>query len=151
MGACIEEKKKVSEKLKALNEERQTATGPMQDMIKEREALNEKIRALIDKRNEIRAEKRKKEDEFRAYMAEVRKIRAERAAEEREIRSKEMAERDRQRKADKLDVQPHNQEITLIQQTIFFCKGLVVDKSADTMEEKKEVEYAAMDGCEVVK
>merc|ERR1719478_604289 len=151
MSALIAEKQKVSEKLKALQEARGTVTGGVQDLVDERNALGEKVQALIAKRKEIRAEKKAAEDEYRAYQAEVRKLRAERAAAEREERQKEMAQRDRVRKAEKLDTQPYIQETTLIEQTIKFCQGLTGDnKSTETKEEKKEINHGDLAGIEVL-
>merc|ERR1712085_47139 len=45
----------------------------------------------------------------------------------------------RARKAEALDNQPYVSEITLIEQTIFFCKGLVKDKGPVEKQETKEV------------
>jgi len=149
MGAMIEEKKKVSEKLKALSESRQNATGDLGEIFTQREELSTKIKDLMAKRNEIRAEKREKDNEFRAYQAEVRKVRQEQAAKEREERQKQAKIRDKVRKAEQLDVQPHTQEITLINQTIAFCKSFTDNKTEEKKEEKKEIAHN-LDGVELL-
>merc|ERR1719324_1131783 len=112
----------------------------MPDLIKTREGLNEKIQAKIKERNEIRQERKEAEQAYRQYQAEIRKIRADRQAEERKERQKEYELRQLERKAEKLDEQPHVAEITLIEQSIKFCKDLQ-PKSTDTdkKDEKKEV------------
>jgi len=150
MGRYIEEKRKVSEKLKELNEQRKAETGDLPALIEEREALSLKIRELNGKRNEIRAEKRQQEQDYYAYQAEVRKLRQERSAKEREERQAEYEGTRRQREADKLDDQPHTSEITLIEQTIAFCKKLTAEKEVVAVEEKKEIAHTKMDGLEVM-
>jgi hypothetical protein len=150
MGRYIEEKRKVSEKLKELNEQRKAETGDLPALIEEREALSGKIRELNGKRNEIRAERRQQEQDYYAYQAEVRKLRQERSAKEREERQKEFEGRRREREAEKLDDQPHVSEITLIEQTIAFCKVLTKEKEETVKEEKKEIVHNKMDGLEVM-
>jgi uncharacterized coiled-coil DUF342 family protein len=150
MGRYIEEKRKVSEKLKELNESRKAETGDLPALIEEREALSAKIRELSGKRNEIRAERRKQEQDYYAYQAEVRKLRQERSAKEREERQAEYEGTRRKREADKLDDQPHTSEITLIEQTIAFCKKLTAEKEVVAEEEKKEIAHTKMDGLEVM-
>merc|ERR1711884_963233 len=56
----------------------------------------------------------------------------------------------RMKKADELDVQPYVSEITLIEQTILFCKSLVKDSGPAKVEEKKEVAHSNPDGTEVL-
>merc|ERR1712217_542939 len=133
------EKKKVSEQLKELNEERAKQTGDMPEFIKQREAINGKIQEKIKERNAIRQERKDAEQAYRAYQAEIRKIKAERQAEERRERQKEYELRQLERKAEKLDEQPHVAEMTLIEQTILFCKSLTQTKGPAKEEEKKTV------------
>jgi len=150
MGRYIEEKRKVSEKLKELNEQRKAETGDLPALIEEREALSGKIRELSGKRNEIRAERRQQEQDYYAYQAEVRKLRQERSSKEREERQAEYEGTRRKREAEKLDDQPHTSEITLIEQTIAFCKKLTAEKEVVAEEEKKEIAHTKMDGLEVM-
>jgi len=150
MSLLIAEKQKVSEKIKALSESRGAVTGGVQELIDERNKISEQIKELQANRNAIRAEKREAEDKYRAYQAEVRKIRQERASAEREERAKEMAKRDRERKAEKLDETPFVQETTLIEQTIKFCQGLTGTKTEEKKEEKKEVNHGDLAGVEVL-
>merc|ERR1712187_15008 len=132
------EKKKVSEQLKELNEERAKQTGDMPEFIKQREAINGKIQEKIKERNVIRQERKDAEQAYRAYQAE-------RQAEERKERQKEYELRQLERKAEKLDEQPHVAEITLIEQTISFCKSLTQAKGPEKKEEKK-VAVTEMEG-----
>jgi len=145
MAGYFLEKKKVSEKLKELNEARQQQTGDMPDLIAKREGLSKKIQEKIADRNSIRGERREKENEFRAYQAEVRKIKQERAGADRVLRQKEYEDRKRQQKAEKLDDHPYVQEITLIEQTIKFCNSLTGGRVEKKEEEKKEMAACEMD------
>merc|ERR1712187_1040493 len=139
------EKKKVSEQLKELNEERAKQTGDMPEFIKQREAINGKIQEKIKERNVIRQERKDADQAYREYQAEIRKLKAERQADERRERQKEYELRQREREAEKLEAQPHVAEITLIEQTILFCKSLTQTKGPEKKEEKK-VAVTEMEG-----
>jgi len=141
MAQYFIEKKKVSEKLKELSENRTKQTGDMPQLFNEREAISKQIGDKIAERNQIKAERRSAEQAYYAYQAEVRKIRQDRAAKERELRQKEYEDRRRLREAEKLDEQPYVAEITLIEQTLLFCKGLTQSKGPEKKEEKKETAY----------
>merc|ERR1712187_334976 len=104
----------------------------------------------IKERNVIRQERKEAEQAYRAYQAEIRKIKAERQAVERQERQKEYELRQLERKAEKLDEQPHVAEITLIEQTISFCKSLTQAKGPEKKEEKKETNYSLPEGATVV-
>merc|ERR1712187_361393 len=101
----------------------------------------------IKERNVIRQERKEAEQAYRAYQAEIRKFKAERQAEERRERQKEYELRQLERKAEKLDEQPHVAEITLIEQTISFCKSLTQAKGPEKKEEKKQTDFASLDGA----
>merc|ERR1712048_445469 len=106
--------------------------------IKVRDDLLAKRQEKMKERVEIKDEWKKAERNYSAYQAELRKIRQERAAKERQERQKEYELRQLERKAEKLDEQPHVAEITLIEQTISFCKSLTQAKGPEKKEEKKE-------------
>jgi len=150
MGQMLEEKRKVSEKLKELNEQRKAETGDLPALIEEREALSGKIRELSATRQTIRAEQRAGEQAYYAYQAEVRKLRQERSAQERTERQADYEKSKRVREAEKLDEQPFTSEITLIEQTIAFCKTFNKEKDSGEKEEKKEIDHGKMDGIEVM-
>merc|ERR1719217_2034148 len=84
-------------------------------------------------------------------MNEIRKIRAERAAEARQERQEEFDERRKQRQVEALDEQPHVAEITLIEQTISWCKSVLPKeekKAEDTA--KKDTKYENPEGSMVL-
>jgi uncharacterized coiled-coil DUF342 family protein len=150
MGMYFEEKKKVSEKLKELNEQRKAETGDLPALIEEREGLSGKVREMSAKRQQIRAEHRAAEQEYYAYQAEIRKMRQERSAQERQARQADYDKEKRVREAAKLDDPPHTSEITLIEQTIAFCKTFSKESGAAAVEEKKEIVHGNLDGMEVM-
>merc|ERR1711935_263600 len=73
-----------------------------------------------------------------------------RYAAEREGRQKEWEEQSRQKKVEKLDEQPFVTEITLLEQTIKFCKSLTSGKEVEKKEDKKDIEHNNMDGLQVL-
>merc|ERR550537_142124 len=150
MGQVFAERQKVSEQLKALNDERNSKMGDLPDLINEREELSKQIQEKIKERNGIRTERKQAEDAHYKYKAEIRKIKQERAAEERIKRQKEWEERKRLREADKLDEQPYVQEIALVEQCMAFCKSLTQTKGPAEKEEKKEVAYDLPKGAEIL-
>merc|ERR1711862_585404 len=81
------------------------------------------------------------EQDYYNYQLELRKIRQDRAAEDRKKRQEEFEVRKRVRDADKLDEQPYIAEITLIEQSIAFCKSLTQAKGTEKEEEKKEIKH----------
>merc|ERR1719387_2559325 len=127
-----EQKRLISAEYAKLNEERQKQMSDMPELFEERQKLQTSIQEKINKRNELRDEFREKEKAYNAYMNEIRKIRAEKAAESRIERQAEMDERRKQRQVEQLDEQPHVAEITLLEQTIAWCKSVL------PKEEKKE-------------
>merc|ERR1712113_681352 len=131
------EKKKVQEALKELTQERASQTGGMDGFINERNELWTKCQEQKKIKKEINDEWKQAERAYYAYQAELRKIKQERAAKEREERQKEYDLRQLERKAEKLDEQPHVAEITLIEQTIKFCTSLTQNKGPEKKEEKK--------------
>merc|ERR1712185_567675 len=123
----------------------------MPELFEERQALQTKIQDKIAERNKIRDEHREKEKEFNAYMNEIRKIRAERAAEDRKDRQAEFEERRKQKKVEQLDEQPHVAEITLLEQTILWCKNVLPKDDSKAEETKKvQTEFNNPDGAMVL-
>ncbi|CAE7768924.1 unnamed protein product [Symbiodinium microadriaticum] len=145
-----DEKKKIQDQMTELSEARKTQLGPIEEIQNERNAIGEKLRAKFEERNALRDEYRQQEREYWAYQQELRKARQERYAAEKAEKQKEYDLRRKQREAEKLDEQPYVAEITLIEQTIKYCKGLVQSKTEEKKDEKKEVEYNNPDGAEIL-
>merc|ERR1712187_348517 len=106
----------------------------------QRDEIGKSIAEKVKERNALRDEFRAAEKECYAYQSELRKIRQE----------KQMEERRKERAAEKLDEQPYVSEITLVEQTILFCKSLTQSKEKEAKEEKKEIEHNNPDGTEVL-
>jgi len=145
-----EAKKGVSEELSTLMEGRKEQLGDLPKIFEQRDELSKQIQDLIKDRNVLKDEFRQKEREYNAYKAELRNARMEKIAEERNAREAEFAKARRLKMAEKLDTQPHIQEITLIEQTILFCKNLVASKGPEKEEEKKEIARDNPEGTQVL-
>jgi len=143
-------KRKVQEKMTELMEGRKEQLGDLPKIIEERDAIGKKIAEKVAERNELRGAFREKEREFNAYLSEQRKARQEKAMEERASRQAEYDKARRVRAAEKLDEQPHIQEMTLIEQTILFCKSLTHSKDSEVKEEKKETVHDNPEGTQVL-
>jgi len=143
-------KRQVSAALSALNEGRKEQLGDLPDYIEKRESLGKQIKAEMDKRNVVRDEFRQKERDFNSWRNEQRKVRQDKINEERNSRQAEWEMGQRMKKAEAMDQQPHVAEITLIEQTLFFCKNLVQDKGPVQKEEKKETTHTNPEGSEVM-
>mmetsp|Transcript_63166 Transcript_63166/g.110034 ORF Transcript_63166/g.110034 Transcript_63166/m.110034 type:complete len:504 (+) Transcript_63166:90-1601(+) len=136
-----DEKTKISERYKALQEERQQQLGDLPKIIEQRDELQKQIRAKIEERNELRDKFQAEKKAFQAYQAELREARrakeqAARAAYQEEKRRDQL-----KREVEKMDEQPHLDEITLIEQTIKFCKGLLPQDATEKKEDKKETVF----------
>merc|ERR1719284_1863088 len=134
----------------ALMDSRKEQLGDLPTIIEQRDAIGKKIAEKVKERNELRDEFRQKEREFNQYLAEQRRVRQEKAMEERAARQAEYNKVKLQRAADKLDEQPHLQEMTLIEQTMLFCKSLMQSKDSEVKEEKKDIEHNNPEGTQVL-
>lgn len=149
LTAIMEEKKKVHEEYGELMKQRTEQMGDMPQLFENREDLNKQIQAKIRERNEIRDAFREEERTFNAYLAEQRAARAAQARDAREKRNEEYEQDRRRREADKLEEQPHIAEVTLLEQTIKFCKSLM-PKEESVKEEKKQVDLSSAEGHTVI-
>jgi len=143
-------KRKVQEEMTALMDERKDQLGDLPKIIEERDAIGKQIAEKVKERNELRDAFRQKEREFNQYIKEQRKARAEKASEERAARQAEYEKTRRLRQVEKLDEQPHLQEMTLIEQTMLFCKSLTQTKEAEEKKEQREIQHDLKDGMEVL-
>jgi len=133
-----ENRRAISKQLKELVESRTDQLGDFSGYQKKREELNEQIKAKIDAKNQMRDEFRAEENAFRDHLNAERTKRQDKLREEREKQMAERQQKAKQAKADKLDEQPYLNEITLIEQTISFCKSLVQDKGPQVKEETEK-------------
>lgn len=144
-------KRQVSQKLAELNEGRKEQLGDLPKHIEEREGMSKKIKEQMDKRSQLRDDFRAKEREYNQWKNEQRMARQSKMYEDANKRKAEWEHAQRIRKAEQVEVQPHVSEITLIEQTIFFCKSLVADRGPAQAEEKKETtKHDNPDGTEIL-
>jgi len=136
-----DEKSKISERYKALQDERQQQLGDLPKIIEQRDELQKQIRGKIEERNQLRDQFSAEKKAYQAYQAELREARR---AKEQAARAEFQEQKRREqlkREVEKMDEQPHLDEITLIEQTIKFCKGLLPQDAAEKKEDKKETVY----------
>merc|ERR1719356_1269339 len=143
-------KRKVQEKMKELTEGRQAQLGDLPDILEQRDSIGKQIQEKVQERNALREEFRSKEREYNAFLAEQRKIRYQKQQAERDARQAEYDKIKRTKAAERLDEQPHIQEMTLIEQTILFCKSLTQTKETEEKKEAKEIKHDLKDGMEVL-
>merc|ERR1719183_969223 len=151
MAQYRDAKKKVQERMTELMDKRKDQLGDLPDIIEQRDGVGKEIQGKIKERNELRDAFRQEERAYNAHLAEQRKVRQEKAAEERAERQKEYDLRKKQREVEKLDEQPYVSEITLIEQTMKFCRTMVAPKDEKKEEEKKEIVHNVPDGGELLK
>merc|ERR1711920_327277 len=133
-----------------LNEGRKEQLGDMPEFVKQREEVGSQIVEKIKERNQIRDDFRTKEREYNDYLYKVRQEKKERQWKEQQEREAAFAIERKQRQAEKLDDQPYVAEITLVEQTILFCKGLVQSKGKEQKSEEKKTVFDNPDNTEVL-
>merc|ERR1711862_836109 len=80
------------------------------------------------------------------WQAEQRRIRNEKYQEERKAKDAEWKLQKMAKEVEKLDENPYVSQITLIEQTMQFCKGLLPQEETKDKEEKKETVFNNKDG-----
>merc|ERR1712060_320367 len=112
--------------------------GDMPEFVKQREEVGAQVVEKIKERNQIRDDYRAQEKEYNEYLYKQRQEKKERQWKEQQEREAAFALERKQRQAEKLDDQPYVAEITLVEQTILFCKGLVQSKGKEQKSEEKK-------------
>merc|ERR1711988_1441640 len=146
IGLLREKKKGFQEKLTELTETRKAQVGDVGDVMTQRDENSKKIQALIQERNTLRDEFGAAKREFQQYLAEQRRAKQERYAEERKKQQDEWKIRQLEKKVEQLDEQPYVSELTLIEQTVKFCKGLMPQEKDDKKEASKDTVHNNKDG-----
>merc|ERR1712217_801308 len=146
MAILYNKKTQIQEKMKALNEKRQSQVGDMSEVMEQREAVQKKIAELVGQRSTLRDEFRQAQYEYKTWQAEQRRIRQEKYQEERKEQEKAWKIKKMEKEVEKLDENPYVSQITLIEQTVKFCKGLLPQDAAEQKDEKKETVFNNKDG-----
>jgi len=143
-------KKDLSAQLDQLKQEREAQTGDVKGLYDERDGFNAENRNLKKELDELNEEFYQKQKAFRDYIREVREQKWQKQQAEIDERKKWKTTEDRKRRVEKLDEMPHQHEITLLEQTIKFCKGFQPKEKAAQVE-KKVVAYDMPDTHIVMK
>jgi len=138
-------KKGVHEQYTALMEARKNQMGDFEGVIAEMNAISGKIQEQVKQRNELRDQFREKEREFNAWKSEQRAKKAEEYAERRKAQQDEITQRRRLEKIEALDNNPYIDDMTLISQTITWCKGYMGAKDEKKQDDAKETEHNLSD------
>merc|ERR1712151_965646 len=146
MAILYNKKTQIQEKMKALNEKRQGQVGDMSEVMEQREAIQKQIAELIGQRAKLRDDFKQEMNEYKAWQAEQRRIRQEKYQEERKAQEAAWKIKKMEKEVEKLDENPYVSQITLIEQTVKFCKGLLPQDSGEKKEEVKEVVHNNKDG-----
>merc|ERR1712060_479137 len=129
MGNVLRDaRRKVSESLTELMDNRNSQLGDLPEIISKRDEISKQIQEQIKIRNTSRDEKRESEKAYNDYLNELRRLRIQKQQEERNKKQAEFTLEKRKREAEKLDEQPFVSEMTLIEQTILWCKNLTQSK-----------------------
>merc|ERR1711865_668416 len=118
--------------------------------MEEREGRQKKLQELIVQRTALRDDFNNQKREFKSYLAEQRRVKQEKYQEDRKVQQEEWRISQLEKQVEALDDQPYVSEITLIEQTVKFCKSLMPAESAETKDEKKETVFNNKDGEEVM-
>merc|ERR1712050_599024 len=86
-------------------------------------------------------EHRQAMQDYKAWQAEQRRLRQEKYQAERKEQEQAWKLQKMQKEVEKLDENPYVSQITLIEQTMKFCKGLLPQDAVEQKEVEKEVVY----------
>jgi len=143
-------KKGVHQQLTDLQKQRDDKLGDMPNLIKERDEIHKQVQEKIKMRNDIREEFKQKERDYNAHIQDLRRKRQQKYEEERAKKQAEYKQKRLEREAEKLNDQPHLEEMTLIEQTILFCKNLTVDDKKETKETTREIVHNNPENTEIL-
>jgi len=145
-----EKRREISKQLKDLVDSRFEFMGDVDSYQTQRQELNALIKTKIEEKNKVRDEQREEERKYYEQRDAERQKRAEKQKEGREKYESEREQIRREAKAEKMDQNPYLEKMTLIEQTISFCKSLVPDKGPEVKEEKEKKDLNVMEGAEVL-
>merc|ERR1712187_592221 len=94
----------------------------------------------------LRDEFRQAQYEYKTWQAEQRRIRQEKYQEERKEQEKAWKIKKMEKEVEKMGENPYVSQITLIEQTMKFCKGLLPQDAGEKKEEIKETVFNNKDG-----
>merc|ERR1712007_32196 len=125
-------------------------TSDLKDLYEEKKRIRDDITKHISEKKEKIAAFYKEKEDYDQYMDALEKDKMERLAKERAKRKEEWEYERRKREVEQMDDMPYFAEVTLLQQTIKFCKSLQPKNTDSIQQEKKEVQLSGLDGCELL-
>merc|ERR1719291_660585 len=114
--------------------------------MEKREAVQKKIAELVGQRSKLRDDFKQEMNEYKAWQAEQRRIRQDKYQEERKAQEAAWKIKKMEKEVEKLDENPYVSQITLIEQTMKFCKNLLPQDAGEKKEEIKETVHNNKDG-----
>merc|ERR1719291_1090035 len=114
--------------------------------MEKREAVQKKIAELVGQRSKLRDDFKQEMNEYKAWQAEQRRIRQDKYQEERKAQEAAWKIKKMEKEVEKLDENPYVSQITLIEQTMKFCKNLLPQDTSEKKEELKETVFNNKDG-----
>merc|ERR1719335_1942065 len=114
--------------------------------MEQRETIQKKIAELVAKRSELRDAHKAAVIEYKTWQSEQRRLRQAKYDEERKAKEAEWRLQKMAKDVEKLDENPYVSQITLIEQTLQFCKSLLPQETAESKEEKKETVFNNKEG-----
>merc|ERR1712204_105222 len=136
--------------LTEVTEARKAQLGDFGEVAEQRDKISTQIKELIAQRTQLRDDFGNAKREFQSYLAEQRRIKQEKYAEERKVQQEQWRLQKLEKMVEALDEQPFVSEITLIEQTLKFCKGLMPQDAGTEKKEEKETVFNNKDGEEVL-
>merc|ERR1711959_857671 len=115
--------------------------GDLPELQIKKDEIQKKLQEKIAERSKLKDDFNAEKRAFQEYQAEQRRIKQEKYQEEQKLRQEEWKRKQIEKKVEAMDEQPHVTEITLIEQTIAFCKGLMPQEVDDKKEAKKETVF----------
>jgi len=121
-----------------------------EEFVRRKKRIRDEITKHISEKKEKIAAFYKEKEDYDQYMDALKKEKMERLAKERAKRKEEWEYERRKREVEQMDDMPYFAEVTLLQQTIKFCKSLQPKDTEGAKQEKKEVQLSGLDGCELL-
>merc|ERR1712137_206544 len=146
----LEQKKAVQDELQKLEGEWDSKASGLKSMYEEKKRIRDEITKYITEKKEKISDFYKEKDEYDQYMDSLKRDKMERLAKEKAKRKEEWEYERRKREVEQMDDMPYFAEVTLLQQTIKFCKSLQPKDTENVQQEKKEVQFGGLDGCELL-
>lgn len=152
--------KEIKEKIEKAREDKDAKKKKIDDLRAERQAKTGDIRDLITAKDDLRSQMKEKKDkkwELTQEFNDIRRKHREWEKKCKDLKWQEQKEREdreweaweaQKKKAqlEKAAEKPYFEEMTLLQQTIDYCKLLVGDDKKSSEEEKKEVDVSSLGG-----